>query len=164
MQLRIEQIQARQVETAHAVLVAASADLKARFGLDHWDPPYPLDLLRRDAQHRAVYSAYWGDAPVATFTLNMDPPPYIDLWGDEAVDAVYVSHLAVLHAHQGHGIGTACIQAVESMAAAVGCGAVRLDAYRPHAQIHTFFARLGYEALGVLRFGPYEGVCYQKRI
>ena len=125
---------------------------------------YPLDLLRRDAQHRAVYSAYWGDAPVATFTLNMDPPPYIDLWGDEAVDAVYVSHLAVLPAHQGHGIGTACIQAVESMAAAVGCGAVRLDAYRPHAQIHTFFARLGYEALGVLRFGPYEGVCYQKRI
>src|SRR3712207_4588190 len=107
MQQRAWKVGADEVEELHAILRACGLDMKARLGLGHWDPPYPLHLLQRDASEKEVYAVAdteRGERPLATFTLGTQPPPYYDnpaLWAGPAARASYVTRLAVLPAEQG---------------------------------------------------------------
>lgn len=160
----MEQVSPDQVTMVHPILEAAAIDLKQRYGLDHWEPPYPLELLRRDAAQNMVFACYDEGNLVATMTLSVDPPPYVAAWQTPACEALYVSHLAVLPGHQRQGIGTRCMRAAEHIALQIGVAAVRLDAYAQHHDLLIFYERLGYGRAGVLQFGPYTGICFEKRV
>ena len=155
------------VAEVHAIIAACARDLKERLGLTHWDPPYPLHLLRRDAAERDVYAVRQDGRLVATFTLGTTPPPYYDMriWAMPDARAMYVNRLAVRPELQGRSIGSACMKTVEELAAAAGCGAVRLDAAERYEQLLKFYERAGFERRGVLGADPANRfVCFEKRI
>jgi GNAT superfamily N-acetyltransferase len=166
MGYRIEKVPPNEVGDLHEILRKCGQDLKARFGLGHWDPPYPLHLLRRDARERSVYAVLDGPQTVATFTTGAEPYPYYDmsLWTAPTAKATYVGHLAVLPHLQGNGIGTWCMRAIERLATDEGSEAVRLDVYRMHVTALEFFARLGYSPRGFVPFRDTELVCLERTL
>jgi GNAT superfamily N-acetyltransferase len=116
MNLERRQAKLDELEAVHKILKQCGQDMKMRLGLGHWDPPYPLDLLRKAAQERRVYIVLSKEQIVATFTLGTEAPAYYrtipGLWGawnPVGEPAMYVNRLAVLPEFQGQGIGTWCM-------------------------------------------------------
>lgn len=174
MTLSIRKINAEEVEPLHSILSKCGKDMQARFGLSHWIPPYPLELMHKSAQERDVYAVYDGVELVATFTTGAAPPPYYltipglwQSWDAAGEPALYLNRLAVLPEFQGRGIGTWCMKKIERLAQAEGCRAVRFDAYDKHLKLLEFYDRLGYHRRGSFIFeSPRRGVtgmvCYEK--
>jgi GNAT superfamily N-acetyltransferase/ketosteroid isomerase-like protein len=153
---------ADKVEELHGVLAKCGEDLK-RQGLDHWDPPYPLESLRKDAEERRVYRIRLDRGLAGTFTIGTEPLEYYDagIWSTPDEKAVYASRLAILPELQGRGIGTWCMGEVERIAAEDGL-AVRLDGYEKHERLLRFYDRLGYERRGVVEDRGCKLVCFEK--
>jgi hypothetical protein len=76
MKLERRQVKLNEIEAVHEILKQCGQDMKMRLGLGHWDPPYPLDLLRKAAQERRVYIVRSSEQIVATFTLGIEAPAY----------------------------------------------------------------------------------------
>lgn len=148
--------------------------MKARLGLGHWVPPYPLELLRKSAQERKIFLVLHDEQIVATFTLGMEAPPYYrtipglwDAWNPLGETAMYVNRLAVLPEFQGQGIGTWCMREVEDVAHQAGCDAIRLDAYDKHETLVAWYQHLGYHPTGAFSFytkihGETGMICLEK--
>ena len=163
-----------EVELLHVILDKCGRDMQARFGLGHWIPPYPLELMRKSAEERDVYAVYDGDVLVGTFTIGMQPPPYYltipgvqESWDASGEPVLYGNRLAVLPELQGRGIGTWCMKTMERLAQAQGCKAVRFDAYDKHLSLLEFYDRLGYHRRGTFIFntklyGETGMVCFEK--
>jgi GNAT superfamily N-acetyltransferase len=166
MSYRIRKVGASEVEAVHEILRKCGQDMKVRLGLGHWDPPYPLDLMRRDAEKGGVYTVRHGDRAVGTFTIGTEPFSYYDMtiWEAPGARAMYVSRLAVLPELQGNGIGRWCMGTVEQLARDDGCAAVRLDVYGKHKKLLEFYTRLGYLRRGVVDFREAELVCFERVI
>ncbi len=128
--------------------------MQVRLNLTHWVPPYPLHLMRRDAEMKSVYAVRENNQTIATFTIGTQTPSYYDItiWENPSAKALYVNRLAVLPDFQGKGIGKWCMNTIEQLAIAEGCTVVRLDAYDKHEQVHEFYRLLGYQQRAVLRF------------
>ena len=92
----------------HDILRQCGEDMKERFGLTHWIPPYPLHLLRQSAQEKRVYAVCDTEQAIATFTLGNQAPPYYaqlgNIWESEQARAVYLNRLAVHPRWQGQGM------------------------------------------------------------
>jgi GNAT superfamily N-acetyltransferase len=157
-------IGADEVEAVHEILRKCGQDMKVRLGLGHWDPPYPLDVMRRDAERGSVYTVRDADRTVGTFTIGTEPFSYYDMtiWEAPGARAMYVSRLAVLPELQGNGIGTWCMETIEQLARDEGCAAVRLDVYGKHRKLLEFYTRLGYSWRGVVEFRGSELVCFER--
>ena len=173
MQLQAWKVGPDAVVELHAILRACGLDMKARLGLGHWDPPYPLHLLQRDVREKDVYAVAdteRGERPLATFTLATQPPSYYDdatLWADPVAHAAYLTRLAVLPAEQGRGIGRWCMARAEALARERGCAYLRLDVHGAHTGLARFHERLGYEPRGTVAMrSPDEPVllCFEKRL
>ena len=173
MQLQAWKVGPDAVEELHAILCACGLDLNARLGLGHWDPPYPLHLLQRDAREKedyAVADTERGQRPLATFTLGTQPPPYYGdatLWAEPAAHAAYLTRLAVLPAEQGRGIGRWCMARAEALARERGWAYLRLDVHGGHTSLARFYQGLGYEPRGTVAVrSPNEPglLCFEKRL
>jgi len=166
LDLRCERAAPDTVEPLHAILRACSADLRDRRGLRFWDPPYPLERLRQDAAERAVYGVRLGGTIVATFTVGTVPPlPYDPAaWFEPAARALYVSRLAVLPKHQGQGIGSACLAAIERLARDASCAAVRCDAFAGDPLLLRFYERAGFIPRGTIELPEGAFTLLEKRL
>jgi GNAT superfamily N-acetyltransferase len=155
-----------EIEPVYEILKLCGGDMKSKLGLTHWHPPYPIQLLRRDAEHRSVYTVSGDDQIIATFTIDTRPLEYYypALWKTPEHRAMYVSHLAVLPQLQGKGIGSWCMNEIENIAAESGCRAVRLDAYEKYKQLLQFYDKLGYERRAIVKFQGLNLVCFEKII
>jgi GNAT superfamily N-acetyltransferase len=164
MSYRIKKVRPNEVDNLHEILRKCGEDLRIRFGLGHWDPPYPIHLLRRDAEERSVYAVLDGRQTVGTFTIGTEAYPYHDMsiWTAPTAKAAYVGHLAVLPDLQGNGIGTWCMRTIERFAVDEDSETIRLDVYRAHVKGLEFYARLGYSARGVVEFRDTEMICLEK--
>jgi GNAT superfamily N-acetyltransferase len=153
-----------QLADLHAIIAACGHDLKERLGLTHWDPPYPLRLLRRDAAERAVYAVKDSEFLIGTFTVGRTPlnpyPPHA--WSEPEAPALYLNRLAVWPGLQGHGIGRSCLTLVEQIARQLGCEAMRLDAYAGHSALLAFYEHAGY--VRRLLVEEHGFVCFEKRL
>ena len=175
MNLHRRQVGPDEVEALHEILSKCGQDMKVRLGLGHWDPPYPLELMRKSAEERRVYAVYNNDELlVATFTVGTQPPTYYrtipgvwEAWDASGEPALYANRLAVLPEFQGQGIGTWCMHEYERMACAQGCQAIRLDAYDKHLRLLAWYEKLGYHWRGTFAFhtrlyGETGMACYEK--
>jgi GNAT superfamily N-acetyltransferase len=174
MDLHYQQLSPASVEPVHDILRLCGLDMQERLGLGHWVPPYPLEKLRRDAEHRQVYAVVHKDQIVATFTLGTALPAsyeripaILQMWNTAQPRALYINHLAILPDLQGRGLGRRCMGTIESMAAALGCEVIRLDAYIRHSGLQVFYPKLGYRDVAHVVFlserrGEAETVCYEK--
>ena len=147
MNYQIKEVKSEEIAIVHEIIKKCGERLKFEFGLSHWDPPYPIQLLRKDAKEKNVYAVTMGEQTLATFTVSTRPLPYYfpELWLHPNQKAVYVSHLAVLPERQGKGIGSWCMREIEQIAISWDCQAVRLDAYERYNKLLEFYDKLGYE-------------------
>ena len=152
-----------KIDELHSVLSKCGEDLK-RQGLDHWDPPYPLESLRKDAEERRVYRIRLDRMLAGTFTIGTEALEYYDadIWSSPEAKAIYASHLAILPELQGQGIGTWCMGEIERIAAEDGL-AVRLDGYEKHEHLLRFYDSLGYVRRGVVEHRGRPLVCFEKK-
>jgi GNAT superfamily N-acetyltransferase/ketosteroid isomerase-like protein len=153
---------ADKVDELHGVLTKCGEDLKNQ-GLDHWDPPYPLVSLKKDAEERRVYTIRLDRKLAGTFTIGTEPLEYYDasIWSSPEAEAIYACHLAILPELQGQGIGTWCMGEIERIAAEDGL-AVRLDGHEKHERLLHFYDKLGYERRGVVEDRGCPLVCFEK--
>jgi GNAT superfamily N-acetyltransferase len=151
------------VEPLHAILAACGRDLHTRFGLSHWDPPYPLDRLRVDAALREVHAVYEDERLVGTFTVGLEPiPEYPSAYWTPVEPALYLNRLAIHPSLQGRGLGRACLGLVEAIACERGAQAVRFDAVAAHTALLAFYRSLGYRPAGPFLLGTLEVECFEK--
>jgi GNAT superfamily N-acetyltransferase len=174
MNLSLRKVVPDEVEELHEILRKCGQDMKVRLGLGHWDPPYPLDLMRKSVVERNVFAVLNDDQLVATFTIGTQAPSYYrtipgvwEAWDSSGEPALYANRLAVLPEFQGQGIGTLCMRECERMAVAEGCGAIRLDAYDKHLRLLAWYEKLGYHLRGTFSFhtklhGETGMACYEK--
>ena len=57
MNLHLRKASPYEVDELHEILRKCGQDMKVRLRLGHWDPPYPLDLMRKSAHpfHTKLY-------------------------------------------------------------------------------------------------------------
>jgi GNAT superfamily N-acetyltransferase len=152
-----------EVAPLHEIVRACGADLAARLGLHHWDPPLPLEELREHARTREVYAVLDGSRLVGTFTVGLEAIPRYPREIFSAVEpALYLNRLAVLPSMQGRGLGRACMAEVESLARDRGARAVRFDAVAAYTGLRAFYRRLGYAERGPFRLGELPVECFEK--
>jgi GNAT superfamily N-acetyltransferase len=174
MNLHRRKVGPDEIEALHEIVRKCGQDMKGRLGLDHWDPPYPLELMRQSAQERSVYAVYNDEQLVATFTVGTQALPYYrtipgvwEAWDPSGESALYANRLAVLPELQGQGIGTWCMEEYERLARAEGCEAIRLDTYDKHLGLFAWYQKRGYQWRGAFTFhtklyGETGMVCFEK--
>jgi GNAT superfamily N-acetyltransferase len=162
--MRTRRLPPTEVPRAHAILSACGRDLRARLGLGHWDPPYPLDDMRADAAAREVYLVEDGRRAVATYTVGTKPIPDYPaaLWTPDTEPALYLNRLAVKPKLQHRGLGRWCMTQIEERARTLGCRAVRFDGIAAHPSLRAFYVALGYAERGPFQIGPHPVVCFEK--
>ena len=160
-----------EVEAVHDILRQCGEDMKERFGLTHWIPPYPLHLMRQSAQEKRVYAVLDKAQVIATLTLGTQAPSYYDqlgdIWESMQARALYLNRLAVLPHLQGQGIGSWCLARIEQFASEEHYEAIRFDAYARHVKLLEFYQKAGYHRRGTYvvstpRRGEGEIVCFEK--
>lgn len=167
----IKRVGPQKVEVVHDILRQCGEDMKERFGLMHWIPPYPLHLLRQSAQEKRVYAVYDTEQAIATFTLGDQAPSYYaqldNIWESEQARALYLNRLAVLPRVQGQGIGSWCLEHIEQLASEEQYEAIRFDACARHVKLLEFYQKASYHQKGFFVIstparGENEIVCFEK--
>jgi ribosomal protein S18 acetylase RimI-like enzyme len=135
-----------------ALLHAASV---AGLGSVGWRDPRVAGIVAADAAARRLYvvrDGSAGGARIATFALCGEIDDYLlpVEWAEPGARAAYLHRLAVHTAQQGSGIGTWCVRTVERLAEEQGAAYLRLDALQDDPRALRFYARLGYEARGIV--------------
>jgi GNAT superfamily N-acetyltransferase len=158
-----------EIEELHAILAACGEDMQARFGLDHWLPPYPFELMRQSAHQQRVFAVEQEGNVVATFSLDTQEPSFYPqhIWEDPEAPALYLHRLAVHPFLQGQGIGTWCLERIEALTQEEGYRALRFDAYAGHLQLIDFYQKAGYQlrltvSVQTPRRGVKEIACFEK--
>ncbi len=169
MEYQAVKIDPDRVVEVHQVITKCSSHLQSNLRLgQYWIPPYPMEMMRRDAQEKDVYAVSSSGRTVATFTLDTKPPSYFDrkkcmaMWQDPGAKAMYVFRLAVLPELQGKGIGSWCMRRIEGIATEARCVAVRLDAFHEYKDLLRFYEKLGYERKGTIWWHDLGAVCFEK--
>jgi ribosomal protein S18 acetylase RimI-like enzyme len=165
MALAVRQAAAAEAAELHHILRECGLDMQTRLGLSHWVPPYPFALFEEQTASGNVYAVRDESGTLlATFTASSESPAYyhLSLWDPEGQPALYATRLAVLPAFQGRGIGTECMAFFERLAIESGCRSVRLDALSAHAELLTFYDRLGYRRIGSFEAHGSELVGFEK--
>jgi len=148
-----------------ALLAAAGAALVTQ-GFRNWERAYPLELVLRDIERRAVFLGIDGDDAVATFTLGHAPViPYVPPpWPDAALAAVYLNRMAVLPARQETGVGGWCLAEIDREARALGAAAVRCDVLADNHRACRFYERAGYVSWGTREHSGWTFRCCERRL
>jgi len=165
MNLRVEKVEADDIEAVHDILVRCGNDLRDTLGLRHWQPPWPLEWMQRDTVEREVYAVYDGDSLVATYTIGDKLPHY---YGEDAPipkeSFVFLNRLAVLPQLQDLGIGSWCMETIEENARTRGHALVVLDAYAGHKKLLDYYRERGYRQVGALADYGWEVICFEKKV
>jgi GNAT superfamily N-acetyltransferase len=136
------------INALHRIVTDCGADIKNRYGLTHWFPPYPIDVMRKNAKELDVYGVHCGVEPIGTFTVGTHGWKYDDaLWADPTHKPLYLGKLAILPQYQGNGIGSWCVKQ-----------AVRFDAIAKHTRLVSFYRKLAYAERGQTTTVDWRGV------
>ncbi|WP_455392934.1 GNAT family N-acetyltransferase [[Eubacterium] cellulosolvens] len=164
MKYQLVKIKPDEIEEVHEILRLCGLEMKDKFNLGHWNPPYPVHLMQKDAKESYVYAVKEQNKTLATFTISKKPLDYYykNIWLNPDHEAIYVSHLAVLPKFQGRGIGSWCMRTIEDFAREWGCAAVRLDAYEKYPLLLEFYVKLGYQQRQTVTYQRLRLICLEK--
>jgi ribosomal protein S18 acetylase RimI-like enzyme len=159
MSLSISRVTVLEIPALHQILAECGLNLKARFNLCYWVPPYPLGKMINDANNMDFYAIKLNSELVGTFTIETKMPSgYLKYgcinWQNPGLSAFYIHRLAVLPSFQGKGIGTWCLQQIENFATNRNYFAVRLDAVKINQKLLKFYEKSGYKKVGEMIFNP----------
>ena len=158
--LTVERVRPGHVEEMQEIVRLCGLDLQSRFGLSHWVPAPPVELMRRHAVEKDVYAVRDGGEAVATFTFGLSgwPEESLPFWTNAYHRAAYLSRLAVLPSRQKEGIGRWCMAQVDRLAYEQHCHVIRLDAIRDFAPPLLMYRQLGFKDRGVVLWANWYGI------
>lgn len=151
-----------EVKALYDIIVECGQDMFLRFGLSHWHPPYPFDVMQRNAARMDVYGVHHGDELIGTFTTGAGDRKYNhELWSDDSMIPLYLYKLAIRPIYQGRGWGRWCIEQIENMATNRQYRAIRFDVIASHLGLRSFFKELEYSERGTRFVSDYYGVKWE---
>ncbi len=161
--LSIHRYDADQVYALHEIIAECGEDMKQRYGLVHWSPPYPIETMRRHACELNVYGVHQrnghGEQVIGTFTVGQHGWNYDNrLWASAQHRPLYMGKMAIRPAYQQQGLGKWCVGKVEEFARAWNCQAVRFDAVAQHTRLIQFYQHLGYHVRGTRPIVDWRGL------
>jgi ribosomal protein S18 acetylase RimI-like enzyme len=128
----------------HEILDGAAAWLIEQ-GIHQWPNPYPRDPIARAYADRGLWIGRRAGRTVATMrTARRDP----DMWGDDAVPALYVHALAIRREQLARGSGLDLLRWAARAAARDGLTAVRLDCWAENDRLRCYYLRAGFRHVG----------------
>ncbi|MEL6162966.1 MAG: GNAT family N-acetyltransferase, partial [Cyanobacteria bacterium J06628_3] len=159
MSFSISRVTVSEISAVHQILVECGLDLRKRFNLSYWVPPYPIEKMRKDINKMDIYAVMLNSEPIGTFTIETKMPSgylkYGDInWQNPRSSAFYIHRLAILPLFQGKGIGTWCLQQIENLAINHNYSAIRLDAVKVNQKLLDFYEKSGYKKVGEIIFYP----------
>jgi GNAT superfamily N-acetyltransferase len=140
-----------------AMHAKAALELTARYGSGPWSSSSSEKGLLFNMRHSRVLAARAGSEMVGTLHLQTRKPWAIDVsYFTPVKRAIYLTHMAVAPAWQGHGLGRRLLAEAIAQAKAWPANAIRLDAFDSHAGAGAFYLKCGYSACGraVYRSNP----------
>lgn len=155
--LRLRRADHDDIPLARNILLAAAADLTARFGEGHWSGSRGVGTLEKYVDAGTLQVIESDRAAVGTLRLTDRKIGFYKSTWFAHPDA-YLLDMALHPSRQSQGIGRLALREAESLAASVGLRALRLDAYAGPAGAGGFYAKCGYERVhtGEIRGVPLE--------
>ncbi len=154
------------LDEALRIVRACAAGLRA-MGLDQWDELYPSrEILEADIADGSLYIMKEGERVLALAALDAhQDPAYADVnWAFDHPRIVSIHRLSVDPAAQGRGLAKRMMDFLEAEAAALGYGAIRLDAYCENPAALGLYEKRGYRRSGMVRLRKGLFVCFEKRL
>ena len=153
---------------AHAIIVACGLEMYNKYNLTHWYPFASLDKFKERICHADLYGVYNDDNIIATFNVSRTSRSYYKSvkWKKQNAQAVYVGNIAVLPSFQGKGIGSWCMQYIETISSKMGIEVIRFDCVIRHPWLINFYKKIGYEEVGNVTLPEPTGIamCLEKGI
>ncbi len=157
----------RDVPGVAGLARACIAEMRRR-GIEQWDDLYPTELtFLADARAGALYILPGADAiPDGAFTIDDRPSPeYAAVPWTIHADRLAIVHRLMVHPRrQGEGLSRALMEEAERRAAALGFGAVRLDAFSRNPAALRLYRGLGYHDAGCVMLRKGEFHCFEKAL
>jgi GNAT superfamily N-acetyltransferase len=151
--------------TIASIRVLAGRDLVARFGPGRWSSESTDRSVRSGFRHAVIVLASCDDVPAGTFRLTTRKPWAIDRsLFSPASRPLYLTDMAVLPAYQGRGVGRACLDEAERLAARQGADAIWLDAYNAPAGAGAFYATCGFRECGRRAYRGTPLIYYERTV
>ncbi len=141
--IRVETGNSALVEEAYSILAAAGAYMVEKFGLMHWATPYSRERITEDVENKQVYVVKSENDFVATFTLSDQTSHVFEDNPDEG--AMYLSKFAVHPCIMQSGVGSACINYMETLCRMCNKTKLRFDVYIKSEHAIKFYKKMGYQ-------------------
>lgn len=138
------------IQELNALYDACSEKMKVEFNLNHWNNPYPRELLEKRIDKGTVYKVNSNDQMIGSFMLEEEyPQPYINAINMDNVPFRYLTRLAVMPNTQSKGIGSKTLKQAEEIAKSQGAKIMRLDLLSEYPQLEQFYIKNGYKRIGI---------------
>lgn len=155
----------QDIEMIEQIYFQCSEDMKLQFNLNHWESPYPKDILSERIASNSVYKLVRGNDIIATFMLTSEyPNTFADYIGIDETPFLYLSRLAVIPDRQSKGIGSYCLSYAEQIAKEKGAQVIRLDVLSNHTLLLNFYIKNGYRRLGSGNTRRFKIEFFEKKI
>ena len=122
--------------------------------LHHWDNPFwkSLAIAGLGVLKNEVWLAYWNGSPAGTYQIRQQG------------DLLHFEKLATLPSVAGQGIGSRCMERIETTTRERECRKVTMEVYAPSARAIAFYKHRGYRTAGTVKTLKYEEVRMEKEV
>lgn len=139
-------------------------------GYDNWGDFYPpVETIQQDLRQQTLFVLKEQGTLLGAIALDfVQPAVYQSVTWQYHGKILAVHRLVVALHHQKRGLGKVLMNFAEAHAQALGCDAIRFDAYSINQPLLKFYQNLGYqmtpEAVSLGERWPHLFNCFEKRI
>ena len=137
-----------------SILYRCGKNMAEKNGLQHWNNSYlkTLAIVFLCALKNKIYLVYDGKRAIATFQTK------------KTGDALRFQKLATDPRYAGKGVGSFCLNEIESVAKAMGCARVCLEVYDKSAHAREFYEHRNYVVCGEVSTLKYTELQMEKKL
>ncbi|MBE6601960.1 MAG: GNAT family N-acetyltransferase [Ruminococcaceae bacterium] len=152
---KVHLFQIGRINRVARILDRCGKDMAEKYDLHHWHNPHLKNLLIvvLCALKNRIYLVY-DDAgvPIATFQTK------------QVEKNMRFEKLATDPSFSGKGVGSFCMNTIEEMAKAAGCGKVCMEVYDKSAHALRFYENRGYTVCGTVDTLKYTEIKMEKKL
>lgn len=143
-----------QLHNVARILNACGKDMARKYDLHHWDNPYLKSLIIAVIcfMKNQTWLVYDDEKAVATFMTKV------------VGEGLHFEKLGTDPTQEKKGIGTYCIDQIESIARNHNCKKVYMEVYEPSKHAISFYEHRGYQIVGNTGTLKYKEVKMEKSL
>lgn len=156
---RVNEQDTQKVKAIYQILRDCGEDMYLKYGLTHWQRPYPIEKIRNDCKEKEVYIAQCKRSKryCATFTLKK----MSDVNGEKSIE---ISKVACHPSLQGKGLGLICLDFAEDRCKELNYYKIRLDVYSESLNAIKFYKNRNFRIVANGHTTNFEVFYMEKRI